>query len=85
MTKFEKLMHELGKKYDNLEENEENIEGEENEENLLDAELEEELKDENISALTIRDVLSIIQCVPVSGKEWLNQEIKKINVIRNKN
>jgi hypothetical protein len=24
MTKFEKLMHELGKKYDNLEENEEN-------------------------------------------------------------
>jgi hypothetical protein len=49
------------------------------------ATLEEELKDENISALTIRDVLAIVQCAPVSGKEWLNQEIKKINVIRTKN
>lgn len=52
---------------------------------LFEFAVEEELQDENISALTIRDVLSIIQCVPVSGKEWLNQEIKKINVIRNKN
>jgi hypothetical protein len=48
-------------------------------------EKDEELADENISALTIRDVLSIVQCSPVSNKEWLNQEIRKINVIRTKN
>lgn len=44
-----------------------------------------EEQDEHLSTMTIRDLLSIIQCAPVSTKEWLNQEIKKINVIRNKN
>lgn len=45
----------------------------------------EEQQDEHTSTMTIRDLLSIIQCVPVSTKSWLNEEIKKINVIRNKN
>lgn len=44
-----------------------------------------EEQDEHLSTMTIRDLLSIIQCVPVSTKEWLNQEIKKINVVRGKN
>lgn len=44
-----------------------------------------EEEDEHLSTMTIRDLLSIIQCVPVSTKDWLNQEIRKINVIRNKN
>lgn len=44
----------------------------------------EEDKDENLSAMTIRDYLAIHQCMPVSTKPWLNDTIKKINAIRNK-
>lgn len=45
---------------------------------------EEDDKDENMAAMTIKDYLAIHQCVPVSNKSWLNDVIKKINAVRNK-
>lgn len=39
--------------------------------------------DENINALTIRDFYSIVNSIPASNKEWLNNVIKTGNVIRN--
>jgi len=52
---------------------------------FFDSEKEEQSdKDENINALTIKDLYAIIQNVPVSNKQWLNNVIKKTNVIRTK-
>ena len=45
---------------------------------------EQDDKDENINTLTIKDLYAIMQNVPVSNKEWLNNVIKKTNVIRTK-
>ena len=43
----------------------------------------DDLKDEHINAMTIRDFYSIVQSVPASNKEWLNDIIKKTNIIKN--
>ena len=43
---------------------------------------EDDSRDENINGMTIRDFYAIIQSVPVSNKEWLNQLIKKTNIKR---
>lgn len=36
--------------------------------------------DEHLSTMTIKDLYAIIQSVPVSNKEWLNEVIKKTNI-----
>jgi len=38
--------------------------------------------DEHLSTMTIKDLYAIIQSVPVSNKEWLNEVIKKTNIKR---
>lgn len=39
-------------------------------------------QDEHINSMTIKDLYAIMQSVPVSNKEWLNDVIKKTNVKR---
>jgi len=46
------------------------------------SETEEDNRDENINGMTIRDFYAIIQSVPVSNKEWVNEMIKKTNIKR---